>query len=104
MLAGTFSLGVGATLGLGRIGGGISQSLDTTSGSGFLAVANTTGLFAGVGFGATLAIVRDGANELYYEQPVELSEIREGGVRHWYSERLRRAIADVAATAQEQQP
>jgi lipid-binding SYLF domain-containing protein len=99
MQDGTFTLGVGGQLGVARTGGGIGGSLDITSGTRYLTVSTSTGFFAGVAAGATVVLVRDSANELYYGQPVELSDLSAGLVRQWYSQRLIRTVA--AATAEE---
>lgn len=104
MQDGTFTLGVSGQIGIGRSGGGISQSLDVTSGSTFLTVGTTTGFFAGIAAGATLVLVRDSANELYYGRPVELDDLRERRVQQWYSERLRRTVAAVTAEQPEPKP
>ena len=104
MMDGAFTLGINAALGAGRMGGGISGSLEVTSGTSFVSVATTTGLYAGIALGATLVLSKDGANALYYGQPVELSDLREGRVRQWYSERLMRAVANVTANGQELSP
>ncbi|WP_455244186.1 lipid-binding SYLF domain-containing protein [Petrachloros mirabilis] len=93
MQDGTFTLGVSGQIGIGRTGGGISGSLDVTSGTGFVTVGTSTGFFAGVAVGATLVLVRDSANKLYYGHPVELEDLRERRVQRWYSERLRRSVA-----------
>ena len=99
MQDGAFILGVSGQVGVARTGGGISGSLDITSRTGYVTVSTSTGFFAGVAGGATLVLVRDSANELYYGQPVELSDLTAGRVRQWYSERLIRTVA--AATAEE---
>ena len=104
MQDGAFILGVNGQVGVGRTGGGISGSLDITSGTGYLTVSTSTGFFAGVAAGATLVLVRDGANELYYGQPVELSDIATDRVQQWYSERLIRTVAAAAAKGTESQP
>lgn len=104
MQDGTFTLGASGQLGIGRTGGGISGSLDVTSGTGFVTVGNFSGFFAGIAAGATLVLVRDSANELYYGRPVELDDLRERRVQQWYSERLRRSVATVTADAPEAQP
>ena len=101
---GAFTLGFGGTLAAGRMGGGISGSLETSSGAGFVTVSTTTGLYAGVAAGGTLVLSRTGANELYYGQPVELLDLRAHRVRHWYSERLIRAISNVTVSGQEPSP
>ena len=104
MRDGAFTLGAIGTLGAGRFGGGVSGSLEITSGSGFITVAAPTGLFAGVAVGGTLVLVRDGANELYYGRPVELDELRDNLVQQWYSERLIRSVAEFSAMQLEPQP
>ena len=104
MLDGAFTLGISGLIGIGRMGGGISGSLETTSGTGFVTVASASGLYAGVAVGGTLVLVRNGANELYYGQPVDLSDLKEGRVRQWYSERLMRAVTDTTAETREPSP
>jgi lipid-binding SYLF domain-containing protein len=104
MLDGAFTLGVGGTVGIGQMGGGLSGSLETTSGTGFVTLATTTGLFAGAAVGATLVLVRDGANELYYGQPVALSDLNEGRVHQWYSERLMRTVSGATGGVRERSP
>lgn len=99
MRTGTFTLGVNSRIGFARMGGGISGSLDITSGTRYVTVGTSTGFFAGVAAGATVVLVRSSANELYYGQPVELSDLSAGRVRQWYSERLIRTVA--ATTAEE---
>jgi len=99
MRDGAFTLGVNSRVGFARLGGGISGSLDLTSGTKYVTVSTSSGFFAGVAAGATLVLVRDSANELYYGQPVDLSDLTAGRVRQWYSERLIRTVA--AATAEE---
>lgn len=94
MRDGAFTLGVSGVVGIGRMGGGLSGSIETTSGTGFVTAATTTGLFAGAAVGATLVLVRDGANELYYGQPVAPSDFNERLVHQWYSERLMRTISE----------
>jgi lipid-binding SYLF domain-containing protein len=101
MLDGAFTLGVSGVAGIGRMGGGMSGSLETTSGTGFVTVATTTGLFAGVAFGATLVLVRDGANELYYGQPVAPSDFIAGRAHRWYSERLMRTVSEATGKVRE---
>ena len=104
MGSGAFTLGFSGSLGAGRRGGGISGSIETTSGTGFVTVSTTNGLYAGVAVGGTLVISRAGANELYYGQPIELNDLREHRVRQWYSERLIQAIASVTTSGQEPSP
>jgi lipid-binding SYLF domain-containing protein len=104
MQDGTFTLGASGQVGIGRTGGGISRSLDVGSGTGFLTVGTSTGFFAGVAAGATLVLVRDGANELYYGHPVHLDDLRGRRVRQWYSERLIRTVAAATAEEGESQP
>lgn len=104
MVDGAFTLGLRGTLGAGRYGGGFGGSLDLTSTTGFLTVESPTGLFAGVAAGASLVLVRDGANEQYFGRPVELEELRENRVRQWYSDRLVNTLSNLSANGQEAQP
>lgn len=104
MRDGAFTLGVGGIVGIGRMGGGLSGSIETTSGTGFVTLASTTGIFAGVAAGATLVLVRDGANELYYGQPVAPSDLIEGRVHQWYSERLMRTVSEATGGVRESAP
>ena len=104
MKDGAFTLGASGLVGIGRTGGGIRGSLDITSGTRYLTVSTSSGFFAGVAAGATLVLVRDSANELYYGQPVELSDLTAGRVRQWYSERLIRTVAAATAKERESQP
>ena len=104
VLDGAFTLGVSGVVGIGRMGGGISGSLETTSGTGFVSVSTTTGLFAGVAFGATLVLVRDGANELYYGQLMTPSDFMEGQGHQWYSERLMRTVSKATGVIKERSP
>ena len=104
MQDGIFTLGFSGQVGVGRTGGGISRALNVTSGTGLVTVATTSGFFAGVAAGATLVLVMDSANELYYGHPVELEDLREGRVRQWYSERLIRTVAAATAEGVESRP
>lgn len=104
MQDGAFILGVSGQVGVARTGGGISGSLDITSGTGYVTVSTSSGFFAGIAAGATLVLVRDSANELYYGQPVELSDLTAGRVRQWYSERLIRTVATATAEEGASQP
>jgi lipid-binding SYLF domain-containing protein len=104
MVDGAFTLGVRGLIGFGRMGGGITGSLDTTSGTGFISVATATGVYGGVALGGTLVLARHGANELYYGRPVELADFKKGLVRQWYSERLIRAVAEATTEVPESQP
>ena len=97
MQDGAFTLGLSGKLGFGRMGGGISQSLDITSGTGYVTVGTASGLFAGIAAGATLVLVKNGANELYYGRPVELSDLLESRVRNWYSDRLIQTVTNLTA-------
>lgn len=94
MLDGAFTLGVSGVVGIGRMGGGIGGSIETTSGTGVVTLSTTTGLFAGAAVGATLVLVRDGANELYYGQPIAPADLTEGWAHQWYSERLIRTVSE----------
>ena len=104
MADGSFMLGVSGTFGAGRYGGGLSGSLDVTSGGGFLTVGSPTGFFAGVAAGATMVLVREGANELYYGRPVDIQELRQGQVEQWYSDRLLKTLTDLSASDLEARP
>ena len=104
MLDGAFTLGVSGVVGIGRMGGGIGGSIETTSGTGVVTLSTTTGLFAGAAVGATLVLVRDGANELYYGQPVAPSDLNEGRVHQWYSERLMRTVSEATGGVRESAP
>jgi len=97
MQDGAFTLGLQGQVGFGRMGGGISQSFDMTSGTGYVTVGTASGVFAGIAAGATLVLVTNGANELYYERPVELSDLLESRVRHWYSDRLIQTVTKLTA-------
>jgi lipid-binding SYLF domain-containing protein len=98
MVDGAFTLGIRGAFGAGRYGGGLSGSLETTSGAGFVTLESPTGLFVGIATGATLVLVRDGANELYYGRPVELDELKGSRIRQWYSDRLVKTLTDLAAS------
>ena len=63
-----------------------------TTGSGFVSLATATGAYAGVALGATLVSRDDDANALYYGEAVALSDLQDGRVREWYSERLMRTV------------
>jgi lipid-binding SYLF domain-containing protein len=104
MRDGAFTLGISSRVGIARMGGGISGSLDITSGTKYVTVSTSSGFFAGVAAGATLVLVSDSANELYYGHPVHLDDLRERRVRQWYSERLIRTIAAVTGKEPESQP
>jgi len=104
MLDGAFTLGVSGVVGIGRMGGGIGGSIETTSGTGVVTLSTTTGLFAGAAVGATLVLVRDGANELYYGQPVAPADLTEGRAHQWYSERLMRTISEATGEVRERSP
>ena len=104
MLDGAFNLGLSGAFGAGRYGGGLSGSLDVTSGSGLVIVGSPTGFFAGVAAGATLALVRDGANEIYYGRSVETEELRQNLVYHWYSDRLVKTLTDLSVSNAEGRP
>jgi lipid-binding SYLF domain-containing protein len=104
MQDGAFTLGLSGKLGFGRMGGGISRSLDITSGTGYVTVGTTSGVFAGIAAGATLVLVKNGANELYYGRPVELNDLLESRVRNWYSDRLIQTVRDLAAGTGASQP
>lgn len=104
MVDGTFTLGLSGTFGAGQYGGGIGGSLDIASDSSFIAVSSSTGLFAGIAAGATLALARNGANELYYGRSVELEELRENRVRQWYSDRLVNMLTDLSASGEDGLP
>lgn len=104
MLDGAFTLGISGMVGLGRMGGGLGRALEIKTGTGVTTVASTTGLFAGIAVAGTLVLVRDGANELYYGRPVEIDDVRESRVLQWYSDRLIRALTELAASAPEPQP
>ena len=104
MRDGAFTLGVNSRVGFARMGGGISGSLDITSGTKYITVSASSGFFAGVAAGATVVLVRDSANELYYGQAVELSDLAAGLVRQWYSERLIRTVAATTAEEEASQP
>ena len=104
MKGGAFTLGASGLVGIGRTGGGIRGSLDVTSGTRYLTVSTSSGFFAGVAAGATLVLSMDSANELYYGHPVELDDLREGRVQHWYSERLIRTVAAATAGGVESRP
>lgn len=104
MVDGAFNLGVGGAFGFGKYGGGLSGSLDVASGSDFVIVGSPTGFFAGLAAGATLALVRDAANELYYGHPVETEELRQNLVQQWYSDRLVKTITDLSASGKEAPP
>jgi len=96
MVDGAFTLGIGGTLGAGTIGGGVSRSLDVSTGTGYITVAAPTGLFIGVAVGGTLVLVKSGANELYYGRPVDLDDLRDSRVQQWYSDRLLDAITELS--------
>jgi SH3 domain-containing YSC84-like protein 1 len=104
MLDGAFTLGISGVVGIGRMGGGIGGSIETTSGTGVITVSTTTGIFAGAAVGATLVLVRDGANELYYGQPVAPADLTEGRVHQWYSERLMRTVSEATGRVRERAP
>ncbi len=104
MVAGAFSLGVGGTVGVGPYGGGRSGSFETLSRTGFLSVESPTGLYAGVAVGGTLVLVRNAANERYYGRPVELEELRQNRVKHWYSDRLVKMLTDLSASGEDRLP
>lgn len=104
MVDGAFNLGVGGAFGAGRYGGGLSGSLNVTKSSGLVIVGSPTGFFAGVAAGATLALVRDAANELYYGRPVQTEELRQNLVHQWYSDRLVKALSDLSASNAEASP
>lgn len=104
MADGAFTLGVGGMFGAGRYGGGLIESLDDKSGGGFVIVVSPTGFFAGVGAGATMALVREGANELYYGRPVEIQELRQDLVEQWYSDRLLKTLTDLSTSDSETRP
>jgi len=94
---GAFTLGLRGQVGFGRMGGGISRSLDITSGTGYVTVGTASGVFAGIAAGATLVLVKNGANELYYGRPVDLSDLLERRVRNWYSDRLIHTVTNLTA-------
>jgi lipid-binding SYLF domain-containing protein len=96
MKDGVFTLGISGALGAGRYGGVLSGLFDIRSGSGSLIVGSPTGFFAGVSAGATLALVRDSANELYYGHPVELDQLKTSQVSQWYSDRLVKTLNDLS--------
>ena len=101
MVDGAFNLGISGAFGAGRYGGGLSGSLDVSSGSGVLIVSSPTGFFAGVAAGATIALARDAANELYYGHPVGTEELRQNSIHQWYSDRLVKTLNDLSATDEE---
>jgi len=96
MVDGAFTLGIGGTLGAGKMGGGVSRSLDVSTGTGIITVAAPTGLFIGLAVGGTLVLAGSGANELYYGQPVDLDDLRDSRVQQWYSDRLLNTITELS--------
>lgn len=101
MVDGAFTVGLGGSVGLGRYGGGLGGSLDISSGRGFITASAPAGFFAGIAAGANLALVRHGANELYYGRPVGLEELRHSLVTQWYSDRLVNTLTDLTASEPE---
>lgn len=104
MQDGAFTLGLRGQVGFGRMGGGISRSLDMTSGTGYVTVGTASGVFAGIAAGATLVLVKNGANALYYGRPVELSDLLKSRVRNWYSDRLIQTVNNLTAEKGASQP
>lgn len=104
MLEGAFTLDLNTALGVGRMGGGVGGSLEMTTGSGFVSLATATGAYAGVALGATLVSRDDDANALYYGEAVALSDLQDGRVREWYSERLMRTVDKFTVKDQARSP
>ena len=101
MADGVFTLGIDGIVAIGRMGGAVGGSLDIATGVGYVALSITEGFYAGVAMESTLVFVRNGANDLYYDRPVELSDLREGRAQHWYSQRLMRTIVEATQATEE---
>ncbi len=100
MMDGAFVFGLGGTVALGR-GGGLSGALNLSSRSGVITASAASGFFAGIAAGGTLALARNGANELYYGRPVDLEELRHSVTTQWYSERLVKTLTELTGAETE---
>ena len=97
LLGSTFLLGAGATVAAGPLGSGISGAVSPRMATDFLTFAKSQGAMVNVSLGGTIVAVRNDAHEVYYGEPVDLSDILIGRkVQNWYSARIRKAVSVAA--------
>ncbi|MBA5865605.1 MAG: hypothetical protein GDA67_02785 [Nitrospira sp. CR1.3] len=95
MVGAKIMLGGDINLTVGPVGRGVSGSTTPALNADVVAFSRSDGAFAGLSLRGLMILPDDGWNSLYHGRSTSASEIllNSTSVRHWYSARLRAAVA-----------